>query len=108
MGAGGAAGQAVGAGAVQAVGGVAVGVARLAVDLRPAVLLVQVVVLGRLGAALHRHRDVRLGGRARRHRRRGGLPTGGEARGDWRREEEEGKETREGEKVEGLHMMEVE
>lgn len=74
--------QAVGAGAVQAVGGVAVGVARLAVDLRAAVLLVQVVVLGRLGAALHRHRDVGLGGGARRHGRRGNLLTGRYACGD--------------------------
>lgn len=39
-------GQAVGTGAVQAVRGVAVSVARLAVNLRPSVLLIQVVVLG--------------------------------------------------------------
>lgn len=38
--------QAVGAGAVKAVRRVAVSVARLAVDLRPPVVLVQVVVLG--------------------------------------------------------------
>lgn len=75
-------GQAVGAGAVQAVGGVAVGVARLTVDLRAAVLLIQVVVLGRLGAALHRHRDVGLGGGARWHWWRRDLLTGRDARGD--------------------------
>lgn len=75
-------GQAVGAGAVQAVGGVAVCVARLAVDLGAAVLLIQVVVLGRLGAALHCHRDVGLGGGAWRHRRGGNLLTGRDACGD--------------------------
>lgn len=75
-------GQAVGTGAVQAVGGVAVGVARLAVDVGAAVLLIQVVVLGRLGAALHRHRDVGLGGGAWRHWRGGNLFTRRDARGD--------------------------
>lgn len=53
-------GQAVCTRAVEAVRGVAVGVARLAVDLRPPVLLVQVVVLGRLCAALHCNRLVGL------------------------------------------------
>lgn len=75
-------GQAVGAGAVQAVGGVAVGVARLAVDLRAAVLLIQVAVLGRLGAALHGHGDVGLGGGAWWHWWGGNLLTGGDACGD--------------------------
>lgn len=78
-------GQAVGTGAVEAVRGVAVSVARLAGDLRPPVLLVQVVVLGRLCAALHRHRDVGLGGCTGGHWWRGDLLTGGDACGNWRR-----------------------
>lgn len=64
--------QAVGAHAVEAVGGIAVCLARLAGDgLAAAVtlrLVIQVGVLGRLSAALHRHRDVGLGGGARRYR----------------------------------------
>lgn len=75
-------GQTVGTGAIEAVGGVAVGVARLAVDFGPAVLLVQVVVLRRLGAALHGHRDEGLGGRTRRHGWRSSLFTGRYAGGD--------------------------
>lgn len=64
----GAFGQTARADATEAVGGVAA--SRLAVDLAGAVLLVQVRVLGRLGAALQRHRDEGLGRGARRHRRR--------------------------------------
>lgn len=57
--------------ATEAVAGVAA--ARLAVGFAAAVLLVQVGVLGRLGAALQRHRDEGLGCGAGRHRR-GSLP----------------------------------
>ena len=71
--------QAVGARAVEAVGGIAVCLARLAGDGLAATvalrLVVQVGVLGRLSAALHGHRDVGLGGSARRDRR-GSLLTG--------------------------------
>ena len=73
-------GQAAGPRAVEAVGRVAA--ARLAVGLALAVLVVQVGVLRRLGAALHRHRDVGLGGGAGGHGGRGGLLTGGYAGGD--------------------------
>lgn len=80
-------GQAVGTGAVKAVRGVAVSVAWLAVDLRPPVLLVQVVVLGWLCAALYGHRDVGLGGCTGWHWRRSSLLTGGDACRDWRRKD---------------------
>lgn len=74
-------GQAAGPRAVEAVRRVAA--ARLAVGLALAVLAVQVGVLRRLGAALHRHRDVGLGGGAGGHGGRGRLLTGGDAGGDY-------------------------
>lgn len=89
--AGNAPGQAVGTGAVKAIRGVAVGVARLAVDLWSPVLLIQVVVLGRLCAALYCHRDVGLGSCTRRHWWRSSLPTGGYACRDWKKREGRGR-----------------